>query len=272
MQKALVVSAVAPLMSQPSACCERADEVLCGMEVTLLGSAGKGWWHVRTHYGYEGFACADDLLIDNAAAARWAALPKAVVTKGACDVLSEARVQGWCAAFLTRGAVVSPLCACEDGWVRVLLCDGRTGFTKASYLGELRADWSPADEETLRRCVAETALSYLGAHYRWGGRTPLGIDCSGLVSMSYLLCGVTIWRDAKLMEGYPMHEIPCDRLKMGDLMFFPGHVAMYLENGLYVHATGKSGSDGVVINSLDPASPDYRADLAEGITACGSIF
>lgn len=272
MQKALVVSAIAPLMSQPSGHCERADEVLCGMEVTVLSRAAECWYRVRTHYGYEGFVCGKDLLLDDAAAARWAALPKKVVTKSCCDVLSEARVQGWCVAFLTRGAVVSPLGEAENGWVRVLLCDGRTGFTKESYLGALRTGWSPQNEETLRRCFADTALSYLGTHYRWGGKTPLGIDCSGLVSMSYLLCGVTIWRDAKLKEGYPLSEIPCERLGMGDLMFFPGHVAMYLGDGRYVHSTGKSGSDGVVVNSLDPGAPDYREDLANGITACGSIF
>ncbi|HPE15597.1 MAG TPA: SH3 domain-containing C40 family peptidase [Oscillospiraceae bacterium] len=272
MQKALVVSTIAPLMTQPSERCERADEALCGMEVSVLGCAADGWWRVRTHYGYEGFVCARYLLLDNAAALRWAALPKMVVTKGCCDVLSEARVQGWCVAFLTRGAVVSPLGEAADGWVRVLFCDGRMGFTRESYLGELRTAWSPADEETLRRCFADTALSYLGTHYRWGGKTPLGIDCSGLVSMSYLLCGVTIWRDAKLKEGYPLREISCDRLKTGDLMFFPGHVAMYLGDGRYVHSTGKSGSDGVVLGSLDPAAPDYREDLGHGITACGSIF
>lgn len=272
MQKALVVSTIAPLMAQPDEHCERADEALCGMEVAVLSRAGECWYRVRTHYGYEGFVCARDLLIGDAAAARWAALPKKVITKGCCDVLSEARVQGWCVAFLTRGAVVSPLCEAADGWVRVLLCDGRTGFTKESFLGELRTGRPPADEETLRRCFADTALSYLGTAYRWGGKTPLGIDCSGLVSMSYLLCGVTIWRDAKLMEGYPLHEIPRDRLKAGDLIFFPGHVAMYLGGGRYVHATGRSGSDGVVINSLDPGAPDYREDLAKGITACGSIF
>ena len=55
-------------------------------------------------------------------------------------------------------------------------------------------------------------------------------------------------------------------------MFFPGHVAMYIGNQQYIHSTGKAGSDGVVINSLDPAAPDYRADLPEKLTGVGSYF
>lgn len=59
---------------------------------------------------------------------------------------------------------------------------------------------------------------------------------------------------------------------MGDLMFFPGHVAMYLEDGLYIHSTGRAGSDGVTFNSLDPASPLYREDLDLKMTAAGTYF
>jgi cell wall-associated NlpC family hydrolase len=58
----------------------------------------------------------------------------------------------------------------------------------------------------------------------------------------------------------------------GDLMYFPGHIAMYLGDGAYIQSTAKVGNSGVVINSLDPASPYYRADLAESWYASGSIF
>ena len=47
---------------------------------------------------------------------------------------------------------------------------------------------------------------------------------------------------------------------------------MYLGEGRYIHSTGRAGDDGVVINSLDPAAPDYREDLAQGILEIGSIF
>ena len=120
--------------------------------------------------------------------------------------------------------------------------------------------------------MTETALSYLGTHYRWGGKTPVGIDCSGLVSMSYLLNGVVIWRDAQIRESFPVHPIPRSCKKPGDLLFFPGHVAMYLGQERFIHSTARAGSDGVVLNSLDPAAPDYREDLDKGMTAVGSIF
>ena len=50
------------------------------------------------------------------------------------------------------------------------------------------------------------------------------------------------------------------------------HVAVYMGGGRYIHSTAKNGSDGVVINSLDPAHEDFRPDLPEKITAIGSIF
>lgn len=143
---------------------------------------------------------------------------------------------------------------------------------------------TPLDEEAFRRNVTETAKLYLGTQYRWAGKTTAGIDCSGLCSMAYMLNGVYIYRDAKIMEGYPVHELvsqeewQADReaalrkMKAGDLIYYRGHVTMYLGGKRYIHATGKAGSDGVVINSFDPSAPDYRADLAEEVVAVGSIF
>jgi cell wall-associated NlpC family hydrolase len=90
--------------------------------------------------------------------------------------------------------------------------------------------------------------------------------------MAYLLNGVIIFRDARITEGFPIHEIGYENMKPGDLMFFPGHVAMYIGNDKYVHSTGKNGSDGVVINSLNPKDPDYREDLPKVLKAVGSLF
>ena len=100
----------------------------------------------------------------------------------------------------------------------------------------------------------------------------MGIDCSGMVSMAYMLCGILIYRDANIVEGFPIREIPREHLKKGDLLFFPGHVAMYMGDGLYCHSTAHAGDDGFTINSLDPASPVYREDLVSRITQIGSYF
>ena len=121
-------------------------------------------------------------------------------------------------------------------------------------------------EEALRARAVEVALSYQGTQYRWGGKSPLGVDCSGLTFMAWFFCGVSLYRDARLVDGFPARPIPFEARKPGDLLYFPGHIALYLGNDRYIHSTARAGSDGVVINSLDPAAPDYRADLRESCT------
>lgn len=271
--KAIVKSPVCPLMSQPRRDCERADEALFGMAVDVLERTTPGYCKVRTHYRYEGYACVDDLLLSDGAAARWAGLPKKIVLhKNVCDVMAEPRVQSWQLLTLPRGAVVSPAGEPENGWQRVTLPDGGEGCLRAGWLGEY-VDAPPAlPEEELRRRIVDTAMLYAGTHYRWGGKSPLGIDCSGLVSMAYLLNGICIYRDARIVDGFPIREIPREEMKPGDLLFFPGHVALYMGGGRYCHSTGRAGDDGFAVNSLDPAAPDYRADLAEKITQVGSYF
>ena len=271
--KALVNSPICPLKSQPHMNSELADEVLYGSTVEILEDTCAGWYRVRTPYCYEGYAPTEGLLFGEHNVSRWEALPKQVVRKGVCDILSGPMVEAWCVETLTRGAIVAVIGSPnERGWQRVSLCDGREGYTKTSFLAPFHTAPAFEDEAALRSAVTATARSYLDVHYRWGGKTPLGIDCSGLTSMAYLLNGVTIYRDAHIKEGFPLHEIPRAEMKEGDLLFFPGHVAMYLGGGKYIHSTAHNGSDGVVINSLNPGDPNYREDLDKGMTAVGSIF
>ena len=88
--------------------------------------------------------------------------------------------------------------------------------------------------------------------------------------MVYMLNGAYIYRDAKILDGFPLREIEQDNMKRGDLIFFPGHVAMYIGDEQYIHSS--LGGNEVNINSLNPLDDSYREDLAMTITGIGSIF
>jgi hypothetical protein len=196
------------------------------------------------------------------------------VDRNFVDILCEPKVTARLLLTLPRGSFVrvnSPDDG-SDGWISLLLNDGTVGFTQACMLKPKPASPLMTDNDRLRREVVMSARSYLGCGYRWGGKTPQGIDCSGLAFMSYFENGIHIYRDAKLKAGFPVQEIPLSRMEAGDLLYFPGHVAIYLGKGQYIHATAKAGSFGVVINSLKPHAPDFRADLHESLAAVGSVF
>ena len=279
--KAVVNAPICPLMSAPRHDCELADEALYGMVVEVLEQTTPGYWKVRTHYRYEGYAPVQCLCIGDDTAEKWAALPKKVILhKNTCDVMHHPKVQSWPYITLPTGAVVAvtappetdPKTGEPSGWQEVELVDGSEGYVRGSWLDTYYDKPIDLPEEELRQRLVDTAMLYRRTHYRWGGKSPLGIDCSGLVSMSYLLNGIVIWRDASIREGFPVHAIELKDAKAGDLLFFPGHVAMYIGDGRYIHSTGKAGNDGVTFNSLDPEAPDFRADLKEKLTGVGSYF
>ncbi len=241
---------------------------------------------VRTFYNYTGYLPAEDVLeVPQDAAKEWEASDLRVVSGICVDVTALPTVQGVKLISLFKGSIVKVLDweSERQGWARVQLADGRVGYMRNQFLMEKNFSQAGAwlselpqaeiaNEENFRKAVMETAKTYLGVQYRWGGKTTAGIDCSGLVAVSYMLNGILIYRDAKIMDGFPLKEIRKEDMKPGDLLFFPGHVAMYLGDGLYIHSTGKIGSGGVVYNSLDPASPIYRQDLVDCMKAVGSIF
>lgn len=268
---AIVTVPICPLKAAPEGRAELADEVLYGMDVEILQRRGS-WAQVRTRYRYLGWAPARCLLTGEEAEV-WEELPKAVVLhKHTCDVVCKPAFGSTVLLTLPLGSVLAPVGEARDGWQRVALCDGQRGWVRESVLGPCYAGPPSAGEAPLRALIVENAQRYIGAQYRWGGKTPLGIDCSGLASMAYLLSGICIYRDARLEEGFPIHEIPLDQAKPGDLLYFPGHMAVYLGEGRYIHSTGKAGSDGVCINSLDPDDPDFRPDLREQLEKAGSLF
>ena len=266
---------------------------------------------VVTFYGYHGYVFASELYFGSEKELRGYLSAELVLAGRATDVLTLPKVQGVRLAELERGAVLrrlpDPEAEAHTGWAKVGLVDGRSGYVRDVALEPVRFSmtavftqeagrtfdealakaegckpeelvpraidrWFGGSEEAFRNALAEQAKKYLGTEYRWGGKSGRGIDCSGLVSSAYMQCGVLIYRDAKLVEGWPMHKIPLEQAKRGDALYFPGHIALYLGEGRYIHSTGAARSGGVVLNSLDPADPLYREDLVKSLYAVGSLF
>jgi cell wall-associated NlpC family hydrolase len=141
----------------------------------------------------------------------------------------------------------------RNGWARVRTAYDYPGWVPREALG------GTADPGWLRPTAAEPldhARSLLGAPYRWGGMTARGIDCSGLVHMSFRATGRLVPRDADQQEAA---GTPVDEPRPGDLVSYGGeeadHIAFWLGNGRILHATGRGGVDAVV-------EEDEPADLA----------
>jgi hypothetical protein len=124
-------------------------------------------------------------------------------------------------------------------------------FLKIEKAGWLRADlvFEWGDERwpwPLRSDYLHLARSFLGAPYRWGGRTALGIDCSGLLQIS----GVARLRDTDLQEreiGAKADEVTEQPRQRGDIVFFPGHVGMMADEESLLHANAR-----MMCVSIDP--------------------
>ncbi|XRD26436.1 NlpC/P60 family protein [Lysinibacillus fusiformis] len=70
-----------------------------------------------------------------------------------------------------------------EEWSAVQLVSGKIGYVRTKWLQEKPSQAQITTEHSFRENVVQTALSYLATPYRWGGKSPLGIDCSGLCSM-----------------------------------------------------------------------------------------
>ena len=110
---------------------------------------------------------------------------------------------------------------------------------KHSFDGEF------SDKIRSRKDIIKTARLYLNAPYLWGGKTPFGIDCSGLTQMVYKINGYNIPRDAKDQVKLGINLGFIEESKEGDLAFFDNeegkvtHVGMILKDNHIIHASGK---------------------------------
>jgi len=121
----------------------------------------------------------------------------------------------------------------------------------------------PAKEEPLRR-IGQLAKRFLGVPYLWGGVSPFGFDCSGYVQRLFHYCGVQIPRDTEQQRKFGEQVRSLQELEFGDLAFFPGHVGLYLGDGLLIHAN--LYYNGVAISDLYDDRDQYSRFLRENFT------
>lgn len=180
---------------------------------------------------------------------------------------------------LLRGEPVDVLTEPADGWVEVAAPwqpapehdDGYHGWVRATHLVDpghsLRAEVAPpAACAADRRVVLDEARRFLGLQYVWGGMSPWGLDCSGLVHFAYRRAGVVVPRDA-----YAQHAaataVPLGQEQPGDLYFFARedgyvfHVGLVTDVGHMLHAP-ETGGGGLIEEVPLPAERQARLAAA----------
>jgi hypothetical protein len=236
----VVVAALAPVMASPSVRAELVTQLVMG-ETALLRERQGEWCAIRSDVdGYDGWINGGYLReLTPADAAAWH------ITAGAFS--------GGARIAVGRDLVLAPLRArlqLEDGLVT--LPDGRAGRLLDG------AVQSVVDTIAAARTVSPDAWAldhFRGTYYLWGGVTPLGVDCSGLVQTTFLLRGVTLPRDSSAQAGAG-GPVALNATKPGDLLFFRSesgsdtitHVALVAPADSIVHSTISCG--GVVHESF----------------------
>ena len=236
-----IIEPQAPLRGEPSHEAPLLTEALKGERVTIYEKNDEGWaWGQLAADGYVGWLSANALAPPGAPPTHKVAALRTLVFPGPSIKLAplEALPLGARVAVARRE---ERMAVTQSG-----------GYLPAVHLAPIDVD------ETDFVAVAER---FLGVPYLWGGKTALGLDCSGLVQIALAACGISCPRDSDMQEealGSPV-AAATDRsnLQRGDLVFWTGHVAIVRDRATFLHANAFHMA--VAIEPIDDAVARIRA-------------
>lgn len=240
---AVVRVPAAPVRRKPAHAREMVNQLLFGESVSIRKERGD-WVKVRgLHDDYEGWMTRNMLLMQTREQAE--TRYPAVVT----DLIGKISI-GNDSIYVPAGATLP---AFDNG-------QGLLGEQVYVFSGQ----WRDRDAETANGdLVRHLAGAWLHAPYLWGGRTPLGVDCSGFVQVIYKMMGMDLPRDAwqQAQEGKPVKKL--EEARAGDLAFFDKkdtivHTGILLGDDRIIHASGEVRIDGISSKGIIHAETGKR--------------
>jgi cell wall-associated NlpC family hydrolase len=211
-----IMTGIAPVRSTPSHDGTQVTEALRGERVTIYETDEEGWaWGQLASDGYVGWLPAAALLAPAASPTHKVAALRTFVFPGPSVKLPPLDA-------LPLGAQVSV--EREQDSFAVLASGGYVPKTHLAALDAKEVDFV---------AVAER---FVGTPYLCGGKSSLGIDCSGLVQVALAACGIPCPRDSDMQEKALGKAVSLAGLQSGDLIFWKGHVAIARGRNSMIHA------------------------------------
>jgi cell wall-associated NlpC family hydrolase len=214
-----VTEAIAPVRRAPAPDAELMTQALKGERVTIYDRNGEGWaWGQLEADGYVGW------------------LPESALAKPAAAATHKVTAL-WTLAFPGPSIKLPPSHSLPmEARITVAREDGPFAITtEGLYLPRQHLGTLDAKAPDF----VAVAERFVGTPYLWGGKSSLGIDCSGLVQLSLGAAGITSPRDSDMQQaslGRLLDLAEAQNLRRGDLLFWKGHVAIARDTETIVHA------------------------------------